>query len=415
MRVRSSHFAPWIVFSLLFCGAPRIARAEFPTLDRSIQLARSRSLVVNDANTELGIADAGMIGASVSSLGNPYSEVQLDQGFAEGSQQKFQALVYTYFPLDLAGQRGARIAEASKLIDWRKSGLADAKAFATGQVVAAYGHFVLNAARVTETTAGELAAREEAKYFAGRLEAQDTTVYEEALAGGEVARCVQARVEAELKVMQARADLAQLTGLPDIELPVGHVDLVPPTLRAAWDDEHISSVVGKSPTIARLEAERRYWETSVERYKAERTPPLVPEVIAGRGAQGELRLGAGLVFSLPITRRYQGEIARADRGVQGVSARLPVLRNIVLTRLRAARNAVVTVRRAVEELDKAGMPALERTVGASVAAFKAGKIEITRVLLARRDLATARSRRLDLLEAAWRAYADLTVFSGDLP
>ena len=61
------------------------------------------------------------------------------------------------------------------------------------------------------------------------------------------------------------------------------------------------------------------------------------------------------------------------------------------------------------------MPALERAVSASMEAFKLGKIELTRVLLARRDLALARARRLDMIEAGWRAYADLTVLSGDLP
>ena len=59
--------------------------------------------------------------------------------------------------------------------------------------------------------------------------------------------------------------------------------------------------------------------------------------------------------------------------------------------------------------------ALESAVQASVDGFKAGKIDITRALLARRDLAIARARRLDLIEAAWRAYADLVVISGDLP
>jgi outer membrane protein TolC len=95
--------------------------------------------------------------------------------------------------------------------------------------------------------------------------------------------------------------------------------------------------------------------------------------------------------------------------------RLSLYRGIVETRLRAARDAVATVEKTLEELDKNGMPALERAVTASVEGYKLGKIEITRVLLARRDLALARARRLDLIEAGWRAYADLTVLSGELP
>jgi outer membrane protein TolC len=95
--------------------------------------------------------------------------------------------------------------------------------------------------------------------------------------------------------------------------------------------------------------------------------------------------------------------------------RLALYRGIVETRLRAARDAVVMVTKTVAELDEHGMAALERAVSASVEGFKLGKIEITRVLLARRDLALARARRLDLIEAGWRAYADLTVLAGELP
>jgi outer membrane protein TolC len=88
---------------------------------------------------------------------------------------------------------------------------------------------------------------------------------------------------------------------------------------------------------------------------------------------------------------------------------------MVHARLRAARDAVATVQKALDELDKNGIPALQRAVDASVEGFRAGKIDITRAMLARRDLALAQARRLDLLEASWRAYADLVIFSGELP
>jgi outer membrane protein TolC len=38
-----------------------------------------------------------------------------------------------------------------------------------------------------------------------------------------------------------------------------------------------------------------------------------------------------------------------------------------------------------------------------------------RVLIARRDLTAARARRLDLVEAAWSAYAELASIRGALP
>jgi outer membrane protein TolC len=178
----------------------------------------------------------------------------------------------------------------------------------------------------------------------------------------------------------------------------------------------LGRVVDKTPIVNRLLSERRYWDASIERYERERIPPLALEIIAGRGGGfGELRLGAGAVITFPITRRFQGEIARAEKGRENVNRQLELYRTIIETRLRAARDAILTIKAALDELDASGIPALQNAVAAAVDGFKAGKIDITRALLARRDLAIARARRLDLIEAGWRAYADLVVISGELP
>jgi cobalt-zinc-cadmium efflux system outer membrane protein len=387
---------------------------EFPTLERTIVLARSHALTVNDAEAELGVARAQMAGAKVRVFGNPDVEVQVDQGVPRSQSQQLSAIAYAYFPVDVGGQRGARIDEAQRLTRWREIGVNDARGIASGEAVAADGELVVGAARITEATNGEQTARDEAKYFAGRLEAKDTTVYEKSLADAEVARWVQSRAEAELRFSASRARFSQVTGA-DVANPPPNVPVTAPSLRGAWDDAFVARVVDKSPIVARLGAERSYWDASVERYKAERMPPVSFELIGGHGASGEARLGGGVVVAFPVSRRYQGEIARAEHGRTNVATRLTLYRRIVETRLRAARDAILTVNKTIEELDRAGMVALERAVSASVEGFKTGKIEITRVLLARRDLAIARGRRLDLIEAGWRAYADMTILSGELP
>ena len=392
----------------------RAQRPEFPTLARAIEMARARAIVVADANGELGVARAQMAGARVSALGNPYVDIQIDKGLSPAGLP-VQALAYAYFPVDLTGQRGARIEEAEKLIKWRELGVTDARGIASGEAVSSYGEIVVGSARINEAANGEQTARDEAKYFAGRLEAKDTTVYEKALSDAEVARWVQSRAEAQLRFSQARARFAQVTGGTDTEAPPPSASVAPPRLRSSWDDAYVAKIIDRAPIVVRLTAERTYWDSSVERYKAERIPPVAFELIGGRGASGEARLGGGAVITFPVTRRYQGEIMRAEQGRTNAATRLALYRSIVETRLRAARDAVVTVEKTLEELDRNGMPALELAVSSSVEGFKLGKIELTRVLLARRDLALARARRLDLIEAAWRAYADLTVLAGDLP
>jgi len=400
-------------------GTARAERIEFPTLARAIELARARALVVADAHAELGVAKAQMAGARVSAIGNPYVDIQLEQGLNTARPGvpglELQAIGYAYFPVDIGGQRGARIDEADRLIKWRELGVTDARGIASGEAVAAYGEILVGGARITEANVGEQTARDEAKYFAGRLEAKDTTVYEKSLADAEVARWVQSRGEAQLRFSAGRSRFAQVTGSLDIDPPAASVAVAPPRLSGSWDDAFVARVVDRTPVVARLVAERTYWDSSVDRYKTERFPPVAFELIAGRGELGEARVGGGVVLTFPVTRRYQGEIARAEQGRTSAVTRLSLYRTVVEARLRAARDAVVTVNKVIEELDQAGMPALERAVSASVEGFKLGKIELTRVLLARRDLAIARARRLDLIEAGWRAYADLTVLSGDLP
>ncbi len=393
------------------------ARAEFPTLDVAIQRARAQAVVVADAEGELGAARGQLAGARVSALGNPYTDIQIDRPFSNhgAAGNQVQALTFTYFPIDIAGQRGKRVEEAERLIDWKKLGLVDARAIATGEVVAAYGELVVSSSRVTEASTGEATARDEAKYFEGRFEAKDTTLYEKSIAEAEVARWVQSRAEAELRVANSRARFGQLTGVPDTDKPPPNVDILPPPLRTSWDDAYVARVVDKAPLVSRLAAEKSYWEASIERHEREKIPPVSFEILAGRGSQGEARFGGGAVITFPVTRKFQGEIARAEAGRTNAQRRLELYRGVVNARLRAARDAIQSVSKALEELDKNGIPALERAVAASVEGFRAGKIDLQRAMLARRDLAIARARRLDLLEASWRAYADLVIFTGDLP
>jgi cobalt-zinc-cadmium efflux system outer membrane protein len=62
-----------------------------------------------------------------------------------------------------------------------------------------------------------------------------------------------------------------------------------------------------------------------------------------------------------------------------------------------------------------GLPANERLVEAATASWRAGKSELVQVVIARRDLASARLRRLDLVETIWRMYGDIAAVMGELP
>lgn len=391
---------------------PRPARAEWPTLDRSMSLAKARAIEVVQAQGDVKVAQGGLTGAKVPFLGNPYLEVQVDRGTVN---KNVQALGFLYFPMDILGQRGARIEEAEKMIKWREIALQVSQASSGAEAAATWGEIVLSHERVTLATRGEDDARAEAKYFEGRLAASDTTIYEKSLADAEVARWLQLRVESDLKLLQAKARMVQLTGILSVDDPPTGQPVQPPALRGPWTDGHVTRVLARSPVLNELEKQREFHEASTDRYKAERLPQISLELIGGRGDVGETRYGGGFVLGLPVTRRFQGEIAQAEAGRETAVAQAAVYRRLIQARLVAARDTLQKTASAVKELDERGLPALERAVSASQEAYKLGKIELSRVLLARRDLATARTRRLDLLELAWRSYGELVQLSGDTP
>ncbi len=403
-----------LALSLVALLFPRAAHAEWPSLDSAVRLSRTRALAALEAEAEVAQANGALTGAKVSVFGNPYLEMQFDRGTLN---PQLQALGFLYFPVELLGQRGARVDEAEKYVNWRKLGLVDARAYVTGETVSTWGEVVIARSRMDLATDGEAAARKEAEFFSERLKAGDTTQYEASLAEAEVARWVQARVEAQLKMATAMSRLTQLTAKVDIGAPPKEISASgPPRLKGSWDDAYLTQALERSPLLAKIRGQRDFYSASIDRYKAERLPQFTFELIGGRGAdRGEGRYGAGFVLGFPFTRRYQGEIAKAEAARDHAASHYELYKRVLDTRMRTSRTTLLEVGKAIDQLEKSGIPALTRAVDAAFEAYKLGKTDISRVLLTRRDLANTRSRRLDLLEIAWRAYGDLTTFSGDLP
>lgn len=387
------------------------ARAEVLTFDRAVKLARERAVEVVEASGSLRAAGGELIGAKRMPLGNPYLEVQFDRGT---QQKELQALGFLYFPLEIFGQRGARIDEAERLITWRKLSLHGAQVAATGQVVQSWGDATTALAELEQARSGESTAAREAEYYRQRLEAADTTVYERSLAEAELARWHQIRVEAELSLIRARAELSQLVGLRTVE-PPPDAGAFPPSLRGAWDEAHVASVLAKSPMLQQLQGRRSYFAASAERYRAERAIPLSFELIGGKGATDEARYGAGFVVGFPTFQRYQGEIAKAEAERATAGALADRYRAVLEGKIRAAHSIYTAARKTVDEIDRTAIPAMERAVAAAAEAQKLGKVELYRVLVMRRDLATSRTRRLDLMRVMWRAYGELILWTGEDP
>lgn len=391
--------------------APTRAHAEWLTLEDVVRLAQARSVALVRAQGSVAVASAGMRGARLSAIGNPYLDLQVDRG---STTKDVQALGYLYVPVEVNGARGARISETEALVSWKHGQLQEVRALVAGDAIAAYGELVVAGARVTENTFGEQSARTEAVYFDARLKAQDATVYEKNLADSEVARWVQTKGEALVKLAQSKGRLSELTGRP-IEPPPERTEVTLPLLRGRWDTAAMGERLAKSPLLAPYKKERAFWEATVTRAEKESFSALNLTLIGGRGDPGDVRLGGGLVVTFPIAKRNGGEIARAEASAAHVSNEETAMLATVRARLLSAYEQIVAVRTTIQTLDESGLPAMQKALEAAHDLYKLGKSEIGRVLLARRDYAIARARRLDLLEQGWRAYGQLCALTGDAP
>ncbi len=383
--------------------------AAFPSLAEALARAEQRAPAAIEARGEVAAARAGKIGAEASAFGNPYVDFQVDRG---STTKDVQALAYLYMPVDAFGQRGARIDEADALVRWKGLSAEARRSAVRGETIARWGAARVAQERLAHAQDAVESAEKEAAYFAGRFAAKDTTIYEKSLAEAEVGRWMQARAEAELDLLERLARLSEWIGESTIpgapsKAALGSINapLPPaPARRAA-----------EAPALVAQRAEHFFWEKQGERYRAERRAPLQLLLIAGRGDPGDVRLGGGVTVTLPVARRNQGEIARAEAEADRSAAAETSLTASLAARISATEQALATVLTAIANLDSNGLPASQRAVDASLEAYRSGKMELLPVLVARRELQLARTRRLDLVERAWRSYGEWIALTGEKP
>lgn len=402
-----------VALAVFVVSVPAIARAEFPSLKQAIEKARVRGPAALVASADVRVAGATRYGAGLPPLTNPYLEVFVDRTKETSGVAQVQANLW--LPVELSGQRGKRLAEVDAMVAWKQTAKAAAQSNAVGEAVAAYGELLVAAARKQHATDGEKIAREEAAYVSGRFDAKDATIVDKAQADGEVGRWLTMRAEADLAFALAKARLSIAIGDPNLEDPRGDLSVELPALRFKDSDAFSKFLVENSPTLKQHSMEATYFAVSKDKWEADKYAPVNFILSAGRSDAGDLRLGGGMSWTFPVLRKNQSEIGRAEADAERAKGNYEIAKASVTARAKGFFVAYDVARKAISTIDSIAVPAAQAVVDASVAGWKAGKTEQTRVFLARRDLATARERRLEITAIGWRAYGDLAGLVGDTP
>lgn len=389
-------------------SAPR--KEAFPTLARAVELARERAPEAVSRAALVDVARAGLVGARLPALDNPYLEVFSDRGLEQNATRDVTLAANLWLPVELAGQRGKRIAEVDALVRWQGASSGAAKARAAGEAVRAYGAAVVAGARVRAYEDIVAVAKAEASVYEARLAAGDATLYDERLARLELARTSVLLVESRAELSRALGALGALTQT-SFERPLAGASIEPPQPKKL-DPERAAKV---APEVETSKHEAAYFARASERARAEAYPALNLIVSAGRGDLGEARVGGGVAWTFPMLRRNQGEVARskAESARAGLEGRAK--QGAIAAVLLALDDERSHVREASGRVERDSFPAASASLEAATQTQSAGKGESLRVLTARRDLILVRMRKLDLAAREWELLAAQVALSGALP
>lgn len=395
--------------------APMVALAgdegDALTLEQVLAMGMAQSPLVRRAVAERELAEAGRVGARVLQQTNPWlaGSVGVRQD-RSGSLPPANGLEWTIrleLPIEIAGQRGARLREVDRFVEVARRREAFARTEARARLTTLFVGMQLvqeaaDTAREFEQLGERLLASARARAAAGA-----SSDVEVRLAEAELGRLRHQRMEAELITLQTRGELRQWLALaPGSPVRVAKVALPPAEI-----DGSLAALVARAQAarhdLQALIATGSAFDAQLVRLRREVVPNPVLAFDAAQQQPGQTYLGGGLGLTLPIFARNQGPIAiaRAESARAAVEVELQS-RQIALE--IGTLFEVLRLRRSELDLwQDQILPAARASAELVETGWRAGKFDLFRVLQIQREANEARRKRLEVLGELWAATISL--------
>jgi outer membrane protein TolC len=361
----------------------------------------------------LEAAEGDLLGARTYPF-NPVFEIERarrDDGVSQTSDRE----IAVSQEIEIAGQRGKRVATADAALGAARAAFARSRQELVARVASAFAA-VLRAREFAALAAFEHEVSAELAGFARRrLDAGAGTLIDLNVGLAAEGRARRQVTLALADEVAARALLAELLALPLAELPAAAG-----TLPDAWaapaalaELESLALERRGDLLALRYEVEAAIARTRLERSLA--TPNLVVGVATGREANREDLATVRAGFAIPLFQRNQGGIAtaRAQEGV--LAARLAVAELAVRREVAAAWSRAEATARALAVFRQTVSGTLEENLDLIQRGLAAGKLRGSDVLVFRRELIDSRRELLEAAADAWLAQIDLDLATGSTP
>ncbi len=391
-----SVFAAWLGAVLLF---PSFLSAL--TLPEALALARGRAATVLAASGRVEEVRARLLPAALRFRENPVVDVGGGLRQAESTFTDFEVGISQGFEPE--ARRRARIAGAEAALEVAQAELEEVRRTYLGEVAATFVRGLaaeegLRFATQAERLAAELLAATERRFEAG-----ETTALELNRVRTAAARARAGRSAAEGERLGAGGELRALLGLPQEDPLVFAGSL---RERPAYELEPLLARTAGRPDLQALAAGVEEAEAEIRLGEALARPDFALRTGYER-EEGADVVSAGVAVSLPFFRRGQEEQAVGRARAAALRTRLEAERQRAEAEVRAAFEAYRQTLRAVDELERAALPAIEDNEALAQRSFEAGEINLGELLLVRQEILETRLSYLDLLLAARLAAAEL--------
>lgn len=322
----------------------------------------------------------------------------------------WDALVAISQPLELAGQRGARLGAASATGERLAASLERVRWEVHRRIHFAF-HEAIEARVRREATERWLALAEAVLAIArGRAEAGEAGELEASLADAERARALQQLVQARHAYEAAVLTICEIAGWPPAHPPHPAGDLHAP-LPVLEEEALVARALESHPAIAEREAAIREARARAELADREAWPQLDLGVILSReGAAGSpanyIALGT-LSVAVPVWQQNAAERARARAAERISEAELDALRASIAARVMRAHEAVRSAAERVAIFETQVLPSFERSLDTLQIAYQTGAIPAPAIAAAREQLLAVQADALDAFAEYHRALAEL--------
>ena len=386
------------------------------SLPDALRFAVERSPIVRRARKEHDVVAAARVGAAALLPANPIIGVALgtrrDTSGSVPPSRGFEGTGRLEQQIEIGGQRGARIAEADRAKDVARIRVDIALIEARARVRAAYVGVLLAErhlahAREQEALGGQVLASAQARVTAGA--GTDIDLH---LAEVERGRLTQERVLAVLGVEEALSRLRHLVGLP-LGSPLvltSALDLPAPLTETF--DALLLRAHERRAELRMLDASATQLDATIVRLHRERIPNPTLSFDVMSQQPGQLYLGGGLAIPLPLWRRGQGELAVAQANKALQTEERALFEDELALEVEQAERKARLLREAIDVWQRVSLPAAEQHLGLVTQGWRAGKLDLFRVVQAAREAADARRRELELAGALWDATITLQRATG---